>query len=207
MEALRQRVIQLEDQLAASGSSSEERPAKRARTTAATSAAPEASGSAPSAAAVKADEKKRKIQVKKIFDRYVVYRFAPSVVRCSNDISGLRRSAKPMVSNSKELQRLSSSMRCSNRASLKLSLAGKVSWFSPDPTISLRALLRSRPSYVLAPPLYVHLVITLQHPLQNASQVSEFFGSEMKGLKGNIWSRGGKRCRPTLLRCFTNGIP
>lgn len=67
MEALRQRVIQLEDQLAASSPSSDERPAKRART----AAEPEASGSAPSTSTVKVDEKKKKAQVKKIFDRYV----------------------------------------------------------------------------------------------------------------------------------------
>lgn len=88
-----QRVIQLEDQLAALGSSSEERPTKRARTSAATTtAAPEASGSAPSAAAVKADEKKRKIQVKKIFDRYVAH--LAGVAWCLMGISRLKKECK-----------------------------------------------------------------------------------------------------------------
>ncbi|KAG6805692.1 hypothetical protein H0H93_004269, partial [Arthromyces matolae] len=62
---MRKRILELEDEVAASS------PAKRARTTNATEA--EASTSAAAAAAgsssTKADEKKRKAQVKKVFDR------------------------------------------------------------------------------------------------------------------------------------------
>ncbi|PIL35662.1 hypothetical protein GSI_02392 [Ganoderma sinense ZZ0214-1] len=61
VEAMKQRIIELEDQLAAKPP-----PTKRARTSAAAAEAPQASGSgAPS----KADEKKRKAQLKKICDR------------------------------------------------------------------------------------------------------------------------------------------
>jgi hypothetical protein len=64
---MRLRIIQLEDEL------SEQPPKKRARKSdeAATSA-PFTSNAAPSAASVKADEKKRKMEVKKVFDRYVI---------------------------------------------------------------------------------------------------------------------------------------
>ncbi|EJD54320.1 hypothetical protein AURDEDRAFT_110019 [Auricularia subglabra TFB-10046 SS5] len=69
--AMKQRILQLEDQLAAATASTvKEPPAKRQRTsTAATAAtdAPVASGS--SAKEASKDEKKRKMQLKKIFDR------------------------------------------------------------------------------------------------------------------------------------------
>ncbi|KAI1797210.1 hypothetical protein LXA43DRAFT_402133 [Ganoderma leucocontextum] len=61
VEAMKQRIIELEDQLAAKPP-----PAKRARTSAAATEAPQASGSG---ASTKADEKKRKAQLKKICDR------------------------------------------------------------------------------------------------------------------------------------------
>ncbi|RDB27296.1 hypothetical protein Hypma_004311 [Hypsizygus marmoreus] len=63
LEAMRLRIIELEDGIA------QQPPAKRARTSNGASApAPEASAG-PSAASTKAEEKKRKMQVKKIFDR------------------------------------------------------------------------------------------------------------------------------------------
>ncbi|KDR78721.1 hypothetical protein GALMADRAFT_223970 [Galerina marginata CBS 339.88] len=65
LEAMRTRIVELEDEL------TQQPPAKRARTSNVASA-PDASTSAaagPSAASVKADEKKRKMQVKKVFDR------------------------------------------------------------------------------------------------------------------------------------------
>ncbi|KAM5530411.1 hypothetical protein V8D89_015922 [Ganoderma adspersum] len=61
VEAMKQRIIELEDQLAAKPP-----PAKRARTSTAATDAPQASGSG---ASTKADEKKRKAQLKKICDR------------------------------------------------------------------------------------------------------------------------------------------
>lgn len=54
-----------------------------------------------------------------------------------------------MVSNSKGLQRPSSSTKYLNKASSNPCLAGKVSSFSLGLTISPRALSRFRPSYVL----------------------------------------------------------
>ncbi|KAJ7615249.1 hypothetical protein DFH06DRAFT_1145964 [Mycena polygramma] len=66
LDAMRLRIIQLEDQLATPP------PAKRAKTAASTSAAAStstAATAAPTAASSKAEEKKRKMQVKKIFDR------------------------------------------------------------------------------------------------------------------------------------------
>ncbi|KAJ6505838.1 hypothetical protein C8R47DRAFT_1102550 [Mycena vitilis] len=62
LDAMRLRIIQLEDQLATP-------PAKRAKTAASTSAAASTSTAAPTASSSKAEEKKRKMQVKKIFDR------------------------------------------------------------------------------------------------------------------------------------------
>ncbi|KAJ7650898.1 hypothetical protein FB45DRAFT_780155 [Roridomyces roridus] len=64
LSAMRLRIIELEDQLLSPP------PAKRAKTAVA-AAAPDASASTagPSASSSKADEKKRKLQVKKIFDR------------------------------------------------------------------------------------------------------------------------------------------
>ncbi|KAJ7791771.1 hypothetical protein B0H14DRAFT_3500087 [Mycena olivaceomarginata] len=66
LDAMRLRIIQLEDELATPP------PAKRAKTAASTSAnavASTSSASAPTASSSKAEEKKRKVQVKKIFDR------------------------------------------------------------------------------------------------------------------------------------------
>jgi hypothetical protein len=64
---MRLRIIELEDEL------SQQPPKKRARKNEepATSA-PSTSNAAPSAASVKADDKKRKMQVKKVFDRHVL---------------------------------------------------------------------------------------------------------------------------------------
>ncbi|TFK38758.1 hypothetical protein BDQ12DRAFT_705322 [Crucibulum laeve] len=67
VEAMRLRIIELEDEL-----NLQPPPAKRARTKAAATAEtadPVNSTSTPTATSVKADEKKRKLQVKKIFDR------------------------------------------------------------------------------------------------------------------------------------------
>ncbi|KAK7065023.1 hypothetical protein R3P38DRAFT_2595420 [Favolaschia claudopus] len=63
LDAMRLRIIQLEDQLATAP------PAKRAKTTANAEASASTSSAAPTASSSKADEKKRKMQVKKIFDR------------------------------------------------------------------------------------------------------------------------------------------
>jgi hypothetical protein len=67
---MRARIIELEEELA------QYRPAKRAKVTASTAVTPQAgpSTNAPSAATLKAEEKKRKAQLKKIFDRYVTRR-------------------------------------------------------------------------------------------------------------------------------------
>ncbi|KAF8816571.1 hypothetical protein BYT27DRAFT_7181909 [Phlegmacium glaucopus] len=65
LEAMRTRIIELEDELA------QQPPTKRARTSIAPSA-PDASTPAaagPSTTSIKMDEKKRKMQVKKVFDR------------------------------------------------------------------------------------------------------------------------------------------
>ena len=64
LEAMRTRIIELEDEL------SQQPPTKRARTSN-TNDAPDASPAVagPSNSSSKADEKKRKMQVKKIFDR------------------------------------------------------------------------------------------------------------------------------------------
>ncbi|KAJ7933065.1 hypothetical protein B0H13DRAFT_1700934 [Mycena leptocephala] len=62
LDAMRLRIIQLEDELATPP------PAKRAKTSASASAVASMSA-APTASSSKADEKKRKMQVKKIFDR------------------------------------------------------------------------------------------------------------------------------------------
>ncbi|GLB36786.1 hypothetical protein LshimejAT787_0310730 [Lyophyllum shimeji] len=67
LEAMRARIIELEDELA------QLRPTKRARTNdssePATLTAASTSAAGPSTASAKADEKKRKMQVKKVFDR------------------------------------------------------------------------------------------------------------------------------------------
>ena len=65
---MRTRIIELEDELA----QQEQRPAKRARTSggAAEPQALASTSTVPSAAVTKAEEKKRKAQVKKVFDRY-----------------------------------------------------------------------------------------------------------------------------------------
>ncbi|KAJ2934940.1 hypothetical protein H1R20_g2177, partial [Candolleomyces eurysporus] len=74
LAAMRLRILELEDQLAASAQEQDQRPAKRARTTVNSETTP-ASDAGPSAAAgsssgnAKEDEKKRKMQVKKILDR------------------------------------------------------------------------------------------------------------------------------------------
>ncbi|TFK98537.1 hypothetical protein BDV98DRAFT_606825 [Pterulicium gracile] len=76
VEAMRLRIFQLQDQLAQDvASPAKEPPTKRARTTA-SAPAPAASDdtpsaptpSAPTAASTKAEEKKRKVQLEKIFD-------------------------------------------------------------------------------------------------------------------------------------------
>ncbi|KAJ6608869.1 hypothetical protein B0H10DRAFT_2066481 [Mycena sp. CBHHK59/15] len=64
VEAMRLRIIQLEDELSA-----QPPPAKRAKAAAPAPAVPSASATAPTASSSKAEEKKRKMQVKKIFDR------------------------------------------------------------------------------------------------------------------------------------------
>lgn len=66
---MRTRILELEDEIA------QQRPTKRTRATIATTSAvdaPEASTSTarPSAASTKAEEKKHKMQIKKIFDRW-----------------------------------------------------------------------------------------------------------------------------------------
>ncbi|KAF8185867.1 hypothetical protein K438DRAFT_1919925 [Mycena galopus ATCC 62051] len=66
LDAMRLRIIQLEDELATPS------PAKRAKTAAANTSAnasASTSGAPPAASSSKAEEKKRKMQVKKIFDR------------------------------------------------------------------------------------------------------------------------------------------
>lgn len=63
---MRTRIIELEDELA------QQPPTKRARTSNAANAtelSSTAAATGPSAASAKADEKKRKMQVKKVFDR------------------------------------------------------------------------------------------------------------------------------------------
>jgi hypothetical protein len=74
---MRLRIIELEDEL------SQQPPKKRARKDDqnATSA-PTGSNTAPSTASAKADEKKRKMQVKKVFDRYFVLWFHWPFVHC-----------------------------------------------------------------------------------------------------------------------------
>ncbi|KAJ7447594.1 hypothetical protein B0H11DRAFT_2082720 [Mycena galericulata] len=63
LDAMRRRIIQLEDELAVPP------PAKRAKTAATASPVASTSTAAPTASSSKAEEKKRKMQVKKIFDR------------------------------------------------------------------------------------------------------------------------------------------
>ncbi|TEB30087.1 hypothetical protein FA13DRAFT_1733898 [Coprinellus micaceus] len=148
MEALRQRVIQLEDQLAASSPSSDERPAKRART----AAEPEASGSAPSTSTVKVDEKKKKVQVKKIFDRLKK--------ECKAD--GVKFQGSPKTIKFDEVLEANE---------FEALFGGKGFLVQPRPD--------NKPKSTVT-------IMTF-----NASQVNSFFGGDMKGLKGNIWTRGG----------------
>ncbi|KAJ7691336.1 hypothetical protein B0H17DRAFT_1133857 [Mycena rosella] len=63
LDAMRLRIIELEDELASPP------PAKRTKTTASAVAAVSTSTAAPTASLSKAEEKKRKMQIKKIFDR------------------------------------------------------------------------------------------------------------------------------------------
>ncbi|KAJ7868896.1 hypothetical protein B0H13DRAFT_2351191 [Mycena leptocephala] len=66
LDAMRLRIIQLEDQLATPP------PTKRAKTAASASAVASTSTAGPTASSSKSEEKKRKMQVKKIFDRCVL---------------------------------------------------------------------------------------------------------------------------------------
>ncbi|SJL05221.1 uncharacterized protein ARMOST_08587 [Armillaria ostoyae] len=92
VEAMKQRIFQLEDELeAARSAQAQGPPAKRARTgTILDEPQPTASGSVKSGATNKAEEKKRKMQLKKIFDRIkkdcksdtVKFQGTPKTIKC-----------------------------------------------------------------------------------------------------------------------------
>ncbi|KAG6909075.1 hypothetical protein DXG01_002056 [Tephrocybe rancida] len=82
LEAMRTRIIELEDEIA------QQPPTKRARTSIVPETTAEAStaSAGPSAASLKAEEKKRKMQVKKVFDRLKK--------ECKSDVVKFQGSAK-----------------------------------------------------------------------------------------------------------------
>ncbi|TFK28419.1 hypothetical protein FA15DRAFT_584523 [Coprinopsis marcescibilis] len=151
VEAMRQRIIELEDQLMAFVKP----PAKRARTSAAAAgssdSAPVTSTSA-SATTNKADEKKRKAQVKKFADR-------------------LKKECKSAAVKFQGTSKTIKFDEVLEQSEFETIFGGKGNLIQPTPT--------NKPNST----------VTIIH--FDAEQAAEFFGNDLKGLKGFTWSRGG----------------
>ncbi|KAF8970487.1 hypothetical protein BDZ97DRAFT_2071910 [Flammula alnicola] len=153
VEAMRLRILQLENEI-----SSQPPPAKRAKTTASapTAAGPSASSEAgPSS--TKAEEKKHKMQVKKIFDQLKK--------ECKSD--NVKFQGSPKTIKFDEIW---------EQADFEALFKGKGVLIQPTP--------ENKPKSA---------VTIIQFNTQ--SQISAFFGDELKALKGNVWSRGGNVTR------------
>ncbi|KAF8647210.1 hypothetical protein AX16_006848 [Volvariella volvacea WC 439] len=157
IDAMRARIIELEDQLEALQAPN---PNKRQRTAASAAAVQLAPGPSktdgPSAGASKAEEKKRKMQLKKIYDRLKK--------ECKSDNVKFQGSLKTIkfdeVYEPEEFQAI---------------YGGYGLLIQPTP--------ENKPKSAVT-------IISF-----NAKQVLEFFGDELKGLKGNRWTIGGMPAR------------
>ncbi|KAJ7030200.1 hypothetical protein C8F04DRAFT_1222440 [Mycena alexandri] len=147
LDAMRLRIIQLEDELATPP------PAKRAKTAASASAVASTSSAAPTASSSKAEEKKRKMQVKKIFDHLKK--------ECKSDSVKFQGSLKTIKFD-----------EVLEQAEFETLFGGKGHLVQPTP--------QNKPKSVVT-------IIAFN----NATHIQNFFGDELKPLKGNVWSRGG----------------
>ncbi|KAJ7715378.1 hypothetical protein B0H16DRAFT_500741 [Mycena metata] len=146
LDAMRLRIIQLEDELATP-------PAKRAKTAASASAVASSSSAAPAASSSKAEEKKRKMQVKKIFDHLKK--------ECKSDSVKFQGSVKTIKFD-----------EVFEQTEFETLFGGKGHLVQPTP--------QNKPKSVVT-------IIEFN----NATYIQNFFGDELKPLKGNVWSRGG----------------
>ncbi|CAK5279662.1 unnamed protein product, partial [Mycena citricolor] len=145
LQAMRLRIIQLEDELA--------RPPAAKRVKIASSAVAAAADDQPAKSSSKADDKKRKMQVKKIFDRVKK--------ECKSDSFKFQGSPK----------------------TLKIDEVLEVTEFEAlfgGKGVLIQPRKDNKPKST----------VTIIH-LTNAAHVRDFFGDELKPLKGNTWSRGG----------------
>ncbi|KAF7340480.1 hypothetical protein MVEN_01968300 [Mycena venus] len=146
LDAMRLRIIQLEDELATP-------PAKRAKTASSAVAVASTSTGAPTASSSKADEKKRKMQVKKIFDRLKK--------ECKSDSVKFQGSVKTIKFD-----------EVLEQAEFDALFGGKGHLVQPTP--------QNKPKSTVT-------IIEFN----TAAHLQNFFGDELKPLKGNLWSKGG----------------
>ncbi|EDR00684.1 uncharacterized protein LACBIDRAFT_333918 [Laccaria bicolor S238N-H82] len=148
VEALRLRILQLEDQLYAQAP-----PAKRARTITGPATSSSSSSEAPVAGPSKAEEKKSKMQIKKIFDRLKK--------ECKSD--GLKFQGSPKTIKIDEVW---------EQSEFEAIFSGQGTLIQPTPNNKPKS------------------TVTIIH-FKTKAQVEEFFGNELKDLRGNRWTRGG----------------
>ncbi|KAJ7259880.1 hypothetical protein C8J57DRAFT_1720404 [Mycena rebaudengoi] len=180
IEAMRLRILELEDELSA-----QPPPAKRAKTT---PAAASASASTSTAASSKAEEKKRKMQVKKIFDRYVHPMPAALIPastagrqsfillsKRSRPLAYVHRLKKECKSDAVKFQGGPKSIKFEEvleQSEFEGLFAGKGRLVQPTPA--------NKPKSTVT-------IIEFNTP----THIQNLFGDELKPLKGSLWSRGG----------------
>ncbi|KAE9405563.1 hypothetical protein BT96DRAFT_916034 [Gymnopus androsaceus JB14] len=156
IEAMRQRIFELEDQLE---SLRQQPPAKRARTdpganaSAGPSSRPAAASTPTGKSSAASDAKKRKMQLKKIFDH----------ARCKSDTCKFQGSEKTIKID-----------EIFEQADFEALFMGK--------GVLIQPTAQNKPKSVVT-------IIEFN----NAAHINDFFGDELKPLKGNRWTRGGMR--------------